>query len=68
MTRNIAAPAKTMSVAALQYELHEREHEWDELCASLEEDGGHSGSPRGWLVERMEELAHELKRRTEAAP
>jgi len=45
----------------LREELESIGLQWDELCSSDEELG--SGSPGEWMVERMEELETELRRR-----
>ena len=58
--------ARHMTDADLAAELADREREWDEMCAALEECGGCSGSPGEWLAERMDELQTEIGRRKPA--
>ncbi len=43
--------------------LADLEKQWDDLIASLEESGGHSGSPGEWLAEEMDAVCAEQKRR-----
>jgi len=56
-------PASTLTEAALTDELAVLGREWDEFRAGLDEDGGMAGSPGEWMVERMDELETELRKR-----
>jgi hypothetical protein len=53
---------RAMTTEAIRAELAALEKQWDE---SREDDIGRGGSPGEWMVERMGELEHELKRRGE---
>ncbi len=56
-------PASVLTDEQIATELETLEREWDEFRADTE---GHSGSPGEWMVERMNELETEQKRRTGA--
>ena len=56
-------PATRMSVMAIVKELDALGTKWDAFRKEIAEDGGWGGSPGEWMVERMGELEHELKRR-----
>jgi hypothetical protein len=53
--------ARRMTAPELVRELDRVGKEWDEFRRDLE---GMSGSPGEWLVERMDEIKTELKRRS----
>jgi hypothetical protein len=53
--------ARTMTDAEIAAELKALGEKWDESVAS--DDEGHGGSPGEWMVERMNELETEQKRR-----
>lgn len=58
--------AKRMTDAAIAAELESLGKRWDEFRADID-DEGMSGSPGEWMVERMDELETEQKRRREPA-
>lgn len=53
-------PASALSDEEIAAELDELGKKWD---ASFADDEGHSGSPGEWMVERMDELETEQRRR-----
>jgi hypothetical protein len=56
-------PATLMSDILLHAELKRLETWFDHVTEQLRNSGGASGSPGEWLVERMDEIETELKRR-----
>ena len=56
-------PARRLSDAQLAAEEAWLGARWDALHDSMEESGGHSGSPGEWIWERLGELETEAKRR-----
>jgi len=59
-------PAKSMTLPALCVEVLAREREWKVYHSDDFE--GHCGSPGEWLVERMDELDTEIRRRGHVPP
>jgi len=61
-------PVAQITEAALADDLAALIHEFVELHMGLEESGGMAGSLGEWMVERMDEIETELrKRRTQTA-
>lgn len=58
-------PAAKMSINQINAELAALDTQWDEFCQSCD---GMSGSPGEWMVERMDELETELRRRGASVP
>ncbi len=54
--------AQTMTVKQISDEMDVLEGKWRDLRDDPEFEG-HSGSPGEWMIERMDELETELKRR-----
>lgn len=63
---NDMPPVKGMTLPALCAEVLAREREW-KFCYSDDFEGD-GGSPGEWLVERMDELDTEIRRRGHAPP
>lgn len=53
-------PAKDMTDVAIAAELDELDIRWEKFRANLD---GMAGSPGEWMIERMDELETEQKRR-----
>lgn len=53
-------PARLMSDESITAEIEELAAKWDDLRRELE---GMSGSPGEWMIERMDELETEKRRR-----
>lgn len=58
-------PAAKMSINQINAELAALDTQWDELRKSCD---GMSGSPGEWMIERMDELETELRRRGAPVP
>lgn len=56
-------PARQLTTKQIRLELDELDDQWKQFRKDLE---GMSGSPGEWMVERMDELETELKRRGES--
>jgi hypothetical protein len=54
-------PARQMTDDELSAELLAIEKQWDEFCREIGD--GHGGSPGEWMVERMDEIETEKRRR-----
>jgi hypothetical protein len=54
-----------MSIKQITDELDALDTQWDEFHANCE---GMSGSPGEWMIERMDELETELRRRGSPVP
>lgn len=59
----VEVPAKQMTVKQISDELDVLSQKWRDYRDGLD---GHQGSPGEWMVERMDELETELKRRPSA--
>jgi hypothetical protein len=55
-------PANALPSSALAAELEQLARKWDRLMS--DEFDGHGGSPGEWMVERMDEIETELRRRS----
>lgn len=58
-------PARHMKDEAIARELSRLEKKWAALRSG---DDGHGGSPGEWMVERMDELETEQRRRAAGGP
>lgn len=56
-------PARQLTTKQIRLELAELDDQWEQFQKDLE---GMSGSPGEWMIERMDELETELKRRGES--
>lgn len=55
-------PAKQLTTRQIRLEIADLGQQWDEFRKDLD---GMSGSPGEWMIERLDELWTELKRRGE---
>jgi hypothetical protein len=58
-------PASSLPSSSLEAELDQLERKWDQLMS--DDFDGHGGSPGEWMIERMEEIETELRRRSAAS-
>lgn len=59
--------AVTMHDLWIAAELERLDRAWIRVGEALAESGGSQGSPGEWIIERMDELETELRRRHEVA-